>query len=685
MSDTTSYQLARLVNGLQDAIDQYGLSETDLPADVTVYRDQTEPPQVTVDTDSVTSRLTEYTEDDDSSRPEATEHVIRDLLADTDVDNPAEHLYRLVIVDLFCGAGGFSTGMVMGLVEHYADVISAEMNIPETNIAYDNPAVHQWLNQNIRMIGVNHWELAVKTFKSNHPWATVHNSRVGDLHPPDAVDGWDVDILLGGPSCVPYSKAKAGPAADDQRRFSPFHIHNWVQLLRPTQFMIENVEGFKKLGGWDDDGSMIRDGSVFRSWKQTFEAFGYSVAHDTLYAHHYGDAQSRKRLFVVGRRHYQPEFPDRTHSADGTIPETKPYRTAAEIIEWSDTGESLWGRSRPLVNNTNQRIAQGLREYGPDELNGFADVLSQLSKADVTALQEDTVSVTDVHTAVKERNEPFLVDGITLIEPAEDLTLAQMRDRVADDTVQTDSISERQYLWAPQVMSGAGGGTAQPRHENQVPTIRTTGQAHAFEHVPFVLPRNGWARGLNSNTTYDPDEQPAHTITAKNHDGRQFNCYLTPLYSERDGQQPRTRSVDRPIMTIPASKSPALITQPYLVKYYGTGTTTPIDDPMPTITTKGSLALVVPEMYPFGLEIRYRMIKPSEAARAQGFPESYTFPTDSKTKQRELIGNAVPTHLGKQLSLALLDRGATPTLQSYTEHIPAPASITTNAPVTTDD
>jgi DNA (cytosine-5)-methyltransferase 1 len=581
-------------------------------------------------------------------------------------DEPADRVddgsYLLVVVDLFCGAGGFSTGLVQAILAEFEHQIIDDLDIKREDISPRHPAVQEWLDENILHVAVNHWDRAVETFRANHPWATVHNAKVQALHPPDAVNGHDVDLLIAGPSCVPWSRAKGGMADDDQQRMSPRHVSHYIELLRPDQFLLENVTGLLKWGPLErnNDGEleMVKDGSLFEDWYSTLQALGYSVDYTKLVAADYGDPQSRRRLFVMGRMNYAPAFPEPVHSPDGTG-ETEPYRTAADIIDWSDVGDSLWTKSRPLKQKTNRRIAAGIREYGHKGLGPFADALAQLTKADVAEMQEDTVHVSDAAAAAEARDAPFLVEGPVLLDSDGNATAGEQRDK--------------RSICLPQVMAGGGGGTCRSAADAPVPTVTAKGGAiHFIDPEAFVLPRNGRCRGPESNPAYDPEEQPLHTVTAKNHDGRKFEACLIPLYNEREGQDPRTRDVKRPMMTVPASKVPAGISRPFLVKYYGQSTTGDITEPLPTVTATETLALCVPECYPWGLDIRYRMLKPRELARAQGFPEEYSFKASTKRDTTKLIGNAVPVGLAESLCRSLLVPTNKPTLTKF-ERSPQPA------------
>jgi DNA (cytosine-5)-methyltransferase 1 len=459
-----------------------------------------------------------------------------------------------------------------------------------------------------------------------------------------------------------------------------------------------------------------------------------------LVAADYGDATTRKRLFVIARRNNQPEWPEPTHSPDGTG-DTEEWRTAADIIDWSEAGDSIWGRSRPLVSNTMERIAEGIRRHADDALEPFADVVAALGKEDVEAMQERMIPPEYAHLAAQVLDEPFLIgapdddsgghlspvlSGATLPkyygtatakptdEPLDTVTaggqkhalcsfvLGQHSNSVARDvterpvpTVTTDG-NIQLVNSAPFVLGQHGGATAR-KVDTPLPTVASDGYIRLFDVDSMVLPANGYYRGLHSNPAFAPEEKPLNTVKAQNttghllsvgllrysHGGASLSiddplptittakggvfglssAYLVPYYSERAGQAPRTHAIDSPCPTVTATGSNPYLSWPFIIQYHGTSGPQPIDEPTPTIETRDSLALCIPEFYPWGLDIRFRMLQPRELAAAQGFPEDYDF-VGTKTDTVEQIGNAVPINLGKALVGSLLT-SETPSLTDF--------------------
>ena len=629
---------------------------------------------------------------------------------------------RLVAVDLFAGAGGLSTGLAKAILDTHADTIARETGLEAHQLTLDTTRVHWWLAENVELHAVNHWAPAIETHEQNHPWAEHHHAKIEELHPPDVVEPGEVDLLVGGPSCTHHSRARGGKPVKEQKRASGWHVLHWVELLQPDHLLIENVPEFRD---WAPvvDGQSTQDGSIFQRWVGMLEALGYSVLYDetddaygtVLNAADYGEAQSRKRLFVMASQNTRPTAPAPTHvDAD---PEKPDRRTAADIIDWSDLGDSIWTRDlenprvQPLSKNTMERIAEGIRRHCDDRLEPLADALTDIGKDELKALRETVVPAEYAPYVAGAVDEPFLVkhsasERVGLTSPSVVKYYGTSTVTPIDAPVDTiTSDGNHHALSSPETfcLRQQSGGVPAPV-EDPVPTVATKGAIGmaTAETRPLVMPRNGPRRGLHSNPLYEPERRPLHTVTAKNTDGYLVsptlihyshggalkdvddpmptiatekggafalsNPYLCPLYNGRASQRPRTRTVDRPLMTIPASKSPAGIATPevapFLDEYYGNGQPNAVDKPMPTIPTRDRFALCGPEVFPWGLDVRYRMLQPRELKQAQGFPEHYELAGDTKKTVTAQIGNAVPVNLARALCRHLLVN-ETPSLSTF--------------------
>lgn len=431
-------------------------------------------------------------------------------------------------IDLFSGAGGFSAGL---------------------QEASDR------LGRTLELYAVNHWDVAIDSHQVNHPDADHRCAKVENLEPRHVVGSDDVELITGGFQCTHYSSARGGKPVDEQERASPWHLLDWVTKLRPSTVIVENVKEFEDWGPVVD-GQPTRSGEYFASWVDAFEGLGYDVDWRTLVAADYGDPTSRERLFVVARRDEPVTWPEPTHEDN--------WRTASEIIDWSNRGSSIWTRKTPLVNNTMERIAEGIRRFTSDDLAPYADVVEELGKAEVSQLQEVAVDIADARDVCDIADEPFLVHG-----PA----------RAHDDEPVCG-------LALPYILGQHSGSIPRNIYERPTPTVAARGAIQLVEPVPIKL-----------------DE-----------------------------------------------------TEPFLIEYYGNGGARSVDEPLPTVTTRDRFALIVPECYPWGLDLRYRLLEPHELAAAQGFPPDYEF-EGTKGEIKKQIGNAVPVGLATELCGNLLDDG----------------------------
>jgi DNA (cytosine-5)-methyltransferase 1 len=111
-----------------------------------------------------------------------------------------------------------------------------------------------------------------------------------------------------------------------------------------------------------------RQGEEFELWVRRLKRCGYKVEYRELRACDYGAPTSRKRLYLIARRDKLPiVWPAPTHgpatSPDVLSGKLKPYRTAAQCIDWDLECPSIFERKRPLKETTLRRIAHGTMRY----------------------------------------------------------------------------------------------------------------------------------------------------------------------------------------------------------------------------------------------------------------------------------------------------------------------------------
>ncbi len=242
-----------------------------------------------------------------------------------------------LIVDLFAGGGGASTGIELA-TGRYVD------------------------------IAVNHDPQAVAMHETNHPQTRHFCEDVFEVDPVAVTKGKPVGLLWASPDCKHFSKAKGGKPVSKKIRSLAWVVVKWARLVRPRVICLENVEEFQTWGPLADGlPDPARKGETFRRWIAELKKLGYDVRYKELRACDYGAPTIRKRLFLVARCDGLPiVFPQPTHGKG-----LKPYRTAAEIIDWSIPCPSIFGRAKPLSDNTLRRIANGVVKFVINAQNPF--------------------------------------------------------------------------------------------------------------------------------------------------------------------------------------------------------------------------------------------------------------------------------------------------------------------------
>ena len=248
-------------------------------------------------------------------------------------------LARELIVDNFAGGGGASCGIELALGRHVD-------------------------------IAINHDPEAVAMHTLNHPQTEHHCESVWDIDPLAVTQGRPVGLAWFSPDCKHFSKAKGGKPRDKRIRGLAWVAVRWAALVRPRVIILENVEEFQTWGPLLEDGTPCpaRRGDTFRGFVHQLQEHGYAVEWRELRACDYGAPTTRKRLFLIARCDGKPiVWPAPTHGAPGSTGvksrALKPWRTAAECINWSIPTPSIFERDRPLAEATMRRIARGVQRY----------------------------------------------------------------------------------------------------------------------------------------------------------------------------------------------------------------------------------------------------------------------------------------------------------------------------------
>lgn len=453
--------------------------------------------------------------------------------------------HRPLICDSFAGGGGASTGIEMALGRS-----------PD--------------------IAINHNPAALALHAANHPDALHLSENVWQVDPLDYVRGRHVGLAWFSPDCKHFSKAKGGKPVERNIRDLAWVVVLWAERVRPDVILLENVEEFRDWGPLVETERGLMPcpdsrGQTFEKWLKQLKRNGYKVEWRELRACDYGAPTIRKRLFLIARCDGKKiVWPKPTHGkpddADVIAGRKEPWRTAAEIIDWSlpcpsifDTTQQVFEKHglravRPLADATMSRVARGVDRY------------------------------------VLKAKKPFLVSVAHGYSGGR-------REYPIDDpmaTVTSGGISHA--VVTPSVIRFNTGATG---HDAREPLATVT--ANSFKKRPggaaplgVIAPVLSYAQQGGANRSV---ADPAHTITASSKDQ---NVLLAPTliqtgYGEREGQAPRSLDITAPLGTVVAGGVKHALAVPTLVGCGGrAGQSRPRggDEPSATITAKADVCVV---------------------------------------------------------------------------------------------
>ena len=262
--------------------------------------------------------------------------------------------HELLFIDLFCGAGGTSTGVERARLngEQCARVIAC----------------------------VNHDKNAIASHAANHPNALHFTEDIRTLDLTELTERSVLErrknpdallVLWASLECTNFSRAKGGQPRDADSRTLAEHLFRYIEALSPDYIYIENVAEFMMWGDLDENGKPVsRDaGRCYLRWVANVSKYGYDFSHSLLNAADYGARTSRTRFFGIFAKHGLPTvFPEPTHCKGGRKADMfhtalKPWRAVRDVLDLEDDGQSIFARKKPLTERTLERIYAGLIKF----------------------------------------------------------------------------------------------------------------------------------------------------------------------------------------------------------------------------------------------------------------------------------------------------------------------------------
>lgn len=522
---------------------------------------------------------------------------------------------KLLYIDLFCGAGGTSTGVNAARLdgEKCADVIAC----------------------------VNHDANAIASHASNHPEALhfTEDIRTLELSPlvahtaikrsenPDAFV-----VLWASLECTNFSKAKGGMPRDADSRTLAEHLFRYIEAINPDYIQIENVEEFMSWGDMDENGkplSMDR-GRLYRRWVNNVKKYGYRFEYRILNSADYGAYTSRKRFFGIFAKKGLPiVFPEPTHSKEPQktlFNDLKRWKPVKDVLDLEDEGLSIFARKKALSEKTLERIYAGLVKFVAGGKDAFLVKWNSMNRKGIY-------------------HAPSIDDPCPVVST---------QNRLGVATVQ---LLSKQYSGHPEskntsIEEPAGTITCIDHHAF-VSAYYGNGHNHTIDEPAPTLTTKDRLSLITSqfldmqygNGTPASINVPANTVTTN----PKFNLVtvkpcksyylMNPQFASAGG------SIDRPCFTLIArmDKMPPYLvateTGDIAINVYDT------DTPM-TVKIKEFMAL-------YGIvDIKMRMLNIHELKRIMGFPDNYVL-VGTQADQKKFIGNAVEVNMARVLCEAL--------------------------------
>ncbi|WP_139926270.1 DNA cytosine methyltransferase [Hymenobacter sp. DG01] len=616
--------------------------------------------------------------------------------------------------DLFCGAGGTTSGFE-------AARFNGQKVVSTTQV-------------------VNHDALAIASHKSNHAAA---RHFIEDITKLDASLLVKTALLWASLECTNFSNAKGGLSRDADSRSLAEHMERYIRAVNPLYFFVENVREFMSWGPlvqkldkdgrpatrrvkvledvvrpdgqpklrkngkpvqrqvvnpqgelvWEEAPIMVPEsrtkGRDFIRWKQSIEDLGYCCHYKLLNAADHGERTSRVRLFMIFAKTGLPvRWPQATHSRDGKTVGTQPWLPVRPCLNLEQKGESIFGRSKPLVEKTLKRIYAGLCKY--------------IAGADVATVTRYLQAVAAGKTDLL-RPEPKPAAG-WLMKRTSNPPSGKANPGVSlDSSAPTLACGFQPDLVQPEFLTQYNGGSDECRNLSLQGPANTITTENRFGLVQPTFISKYYGNGSNVSGLLEPAgtittkdrmglvqtqwldkrygsgehnhqslDAPAGTITTNDHHAvLRAEAWMMPTSFDNTG-----RSLDEPCPTLLASRQHHYLVapEPWLLDNKFDNVGRPLHEAGPTLLTGDHHYLITPEplltepthwqhqaadsptlrlirdfMRAYGLaDVLMRMLMVEELLKIQGFPEGYVL-LGSTTAQKKFIGNSVPPKMSQRI------------------------------------
>lgn len=554
-------------------------------------------------------------------------------------------MIKLLYIDLFCGAGGTSTGVENA---RYADEQCAKV-----------------------IACVNHDANAIASHTANHPDAlhftedirtlelsplVSHVKRIKKIYPDALI------VLWASLECTNFSKAKGGQPRDADSRTLAEHLFRYIESIDPDYIQIENVEEFMSWGDMDEHGHPISKdkGRCYEKWKRNVRKYGYDFDWRILNAANYGAYTTRKRYFgIFAKRGLPIVFPEPTHCKDGKtdmMGRLEKWNAVKEVLDFTDEGDSIFCRKKPLAEKTLERIYAGLIKFVAGGKDAFIVKYNSMNRNGKyqppsidepcpTVATQGRLALAKVSFLSKQYSGHPESKNISIEEPAGTITC---KDHHA-------------------FVSAYYGNGNNYSVESPAPAILT--KDHLALVTPFFV--NYYSGGGQLGGVDEPC--PAITTVPKQR-------IVTPVFIDQQFGASSAASIEKPLGAITTNPKYSLVTckgKSFLMNPQFASAGVSVDSPCFTliarmdkkppyfVNTEEGIGICIKEgdspmtvkikqfMILYGLaDIKMRMLRIDELKKIMGFPEDYIL-IGTQSDQKKFIGNAVEVNMARVLCEAI--------------------------------
>ena len=461
-------------------------------------------------------------------------------------------------------------------------------------------------------IAINHDPDAIDMHKMNHPEAEHYCESVWEVCPIKACRGRPVGLGWFSPDCKHFSKAKGSKPVNKSIRALAWIVVRWAALVPVRIFKLENVEEFLTWGPLMEVEPGVfkpdpdKKGETFRGFIQALttgmpkDSPAFKDAYEGLFRCNY-DIRYKLKIYKSIRRGLGYQVDHRILSAcDYGVPT---IRKRLFIIGRNDALPIVW--PAPTHGSANS----GLLPY----------------KTTADHVIDWSIPVKSIFGRKR---------------PLADKTLKRIAKGIQKFVIDNESpyiVPEHHNISFITEHANASGQRNMPVDE-PLRTICAQVKGGHFALVSATIDRQF------GNSEGNRIDEPLGTVTSG---GGGKSALVTSHMIKMRGDNVGHKT-DEPLHTISAGGFHLGEVRAFLIKYYGTSSAAPVDEPIGTLTTVDRFGLVTVkgEQYQI-VDIGMRMLEPHELFAAMGFPSDYIISHDSngkklsKKSQVARCGNAV--------------------------------------------